>query len=62
LSISSESVDPQAIIAAPLPQGRDAGLRNGILEARKLVAAHGGDIGIESAPGEGTGVTVSLPR
>ena len=34
----------------------------GLAIARKLVLAHGGDIGIESAPGQGTVVTVSLPR
>ncbi|MFL6231750.1 MAG: sensor histidine kinase, partial [Thermoanaerobaculia bacterium] len=34
----------------------------GLAIARKLVLAHGGDIGIESAPGKGTEVTVSLPR
>lgn len=39
---------------------RGSGL--GLAIARKLVLAHGGDIGIESAPGQGTEVTVSLPR
>jgi signal transduction histidine kinase len=39
---------------------RGSGL--GLPIARKLVLAHGGDIGIESAPGQGTEVTVSLPR
>jgi two-component system, OmpR family, sensor histidine kinase BaeS len=39
---------------------RGSGL--GLAIARKLVLAHGGDIGIESAPGKGTVVTVSLPR
>jgi signal transduction histidine kinase len=39
---------------------RGSGL--GLPIARKLVLAHGGDIGIESAPGKGTEVTVSLPR
>jgi signal transduction histidine kinase len=34
----------------------------GLAIARKLVLAHGGDIGIESVVGEGTVVTVSLPR
>jgi two-component system sensor histidine kinase BaeS len=39
---------------------RGSGL--GLAIARKLVLAHGGDIGVESAPGKGTEVTVSLPR
>ena len=39
---------------------RGSGL--GLPIARKLVLAHGGDIGIESAPGQGTEVTVSLSR
>jgi signal transduction histidine kinase len=39
---------------------RGSGL--GLAIARKLVLAHGGDIGIESALGKGTEVTVSLPR
>jgi two-component system sensor histidine kinase BaeS len=39
---------------------RGSGL--GLAIARKLVLAHGGDIGIDSAPGKGTEVTVSLPR
>ena len=39
---------------------RGSGL--GLPIARKLVLAHGGDIGIESVLGKGTEVTVSLPR
>jgi two-component system, OmpR family, sensor histidine kinase BaeS len=44
-------------------KGSDSGGSGlGLAIARKLVLAHGGDIGIESAPGQGTEVRVSLPR
>lgn len=39
---------------------RGSGL--GLAIARKLVLAHGGDISIDSEPGRGTEVTVTLPR
>jgi two-component system sensor histidine kinase BaeS len=39
---------------------RGSGL--GLAIARKLVLAHGGDVGIESEAGKGTEVTVTLPR
>jgi signal transduction histidine kinase len=38
------------------------GLGLGLWIARSMVAAHGGEIRVESAPGEGATFTVSLPR
>ena len=34
----------------------------GLFVARRIVEAHGGHIGIESAPGKGTRIAVALPR
>jgi PAS domain S-box-containing protein/excisionase family DNA binding protein len=41
--------------------GKIAGSGVGLAGARQIVEQHGGSIGIESAPGEGTTVTVRLP-
>jgi len=46
-------------------RGRNAGFGGsglGLAIARKIVDAHGGRISVESAPGEGTSVVVSLPE
>lgn len=40
--------------------GKSAGL--GLALAKQFIALHGGDIGLESAAGDGTTVTVTLPR
>lgn len=38
------------------------GLGRGLWIAKRMVEAHGGDIGVESAPGSGSTFTVTLPR
>jgi signal transduction histidine kinase len=45
-----------------VPTAHFGGLGLGLYIARQIVEAHGGSITLESAPGEGTTFTVSLPR
>jgi two-component system CheB/CheR fusion protein len=47
--------------ADPIPRPGGAGLGLGLYIAREIVAAHGGTIGAQSAPGEGAAFTVRLP-
>jgi two-component system sensor histidine kinase BaeS len=42
--------------------GESAGAGLGLAIVRDLVTAHGGTVNIESQPGEGTRVVVTLPR
>lgn len=46
----------------PFYTTRDEGTGFGLALSRRIVRAHGGDVHIRSRPGEGTTVTVELPR
>jgi len=48
--------------ARAVPSGQFEGMGIGLWLARAIVEAHGGTIGVESAPGEGATFTVRLPR
>ena len=41
--------------------GKPRGLGLGMSIARKIVEEHGGEVGLESRPGEGTRVTIRMP-
>jgi signal transduction histidine kinase len=43
-------------------EGRDEALGLGLPLARQFVEAHGGTIQLQSEPGQGTTVTLRLPR
>jgi signal transduction histidine kinase len=59
-------VESHAIIFERYHRAQNAGpvkgLGLGLWIARSMVAAHGGELQVESAPGEGATFTVSLPR
>ena len=44
-----------------LPGAASGGAGLGLYIARQTVRAHGGDIGVESAPGQGTTIWFTLP-
>lgn len=44
------------------PEGRAAGSGLGLYIARQFVQAHGGEIGVESAPGQGSRFSFTLPQ
>jgi len=46
----------------PYQSTKESGTGLGLLIVRRIVREHGGDIEIESKPGKGTTVTISLPR
>lgn len=54
-------VEPFVQVDNPLNRGR-GGTGLGLSICRELAVLHGGSLGIESAPGAGTTVTVRLPR
>jgi signal transduction histidine kinase len=53
--------DVRARVFEPYFSTRAAGTGLGLAIARKVVEDHGGTIALESAPGEGTEVTIQLP-
>lgn len=59
-----KGIDPsqRERIFEPFFTTRADGTGLGLANARKIVRAHGGDIRVESAPGEGSRFTVTLPR
>ncbi len=56
------SPDELARLFTPFSTAFDDGTGLGMAIVRKIVEDHGGTIDIESRPGEGTAVTIHLPR
>ncbi len=56
------SVEELARIFTPFSTAFDGGTGLGMAIVRRIVEDHGGAIDVESTPGEGTTVTVLLPR
>jgi len=56
------SPDELSRLFTPFSTAFDDGTGLGMVIVRRIVEDHGGTIGIESRPGEGTAVTIHLPR
>ena len=56
------SVEELARIFTPFSTAFDGGTGLGMAIVRRIVEDHGGAIDVESTPGEGTTVTILLPR
>ena len=56
------SPDELSRLFTPFSTAFDDGTGLGMAIVRRIVEDHGGTIGIESRPGEGTAVTIHLPR
>jgi len=53
--------DALALLGTPFYSTKQGGTGLGLPIARRIAAAHGGDLQVESTPGQGTTVTVRLP-
>jgi signal transduction histidine kinase len=56
------SPDEQARLFTPFSTAFDGGTGLGMAIVRRIVEDHGGTIDVESRPGEGTTVSIQLPR
>lgn len=61
---SGKGMDPETVAAMHEAwfTTRSSGTGLGMLIVRRIVRDHGGELGIESSPGKGTRVTITLPR
>jgi signal transduction histidine kinase len=56
------TVDALERLATPFPSTRRDGTGLGLKIARRIVGTHGGHLEINSVPGAGTSVVVTLPK
>ncbi|MFY8216446.1 MAG: ATP-binding protein, partial [Chthoniobacterales bacterium] len=56
------AADDMGRIFQPYFTTKSSGNGLGLLIVRRIVRAHGGEIGIESTPGKGVTVTIRFPR
>jgi len=61
---SGRGMSPETLAAAfePFVTTRAQGTGLGLAIARRIAAAHGGELSLESAPGIGTTAAVTIPR
>ena len=60
--MAEAQLDEAARLFTPFSTAFDGGTGLGMAIVRKIVEDHGGTIELESRPGEGTTVTIHLPR
>lgn len=53
--------DMQARIFEPFFSTKEEGIGLGLPIAQRIVEEHGGEISVESKPGQGTSFTISIP-
>jgi len=61
---TGRGMSPEALATAfePFVTTREQGTGLGLAIARRIAAAHGGELSLESAPGSGTTAIVTIPR